>query len=165
LATLVVTRWNSFCLAFERAAKLQNAFDLYINYWCGKQKIADIYARSRSNKAPDAPSWMRSGGHTAADWQVGNEYIPVLQPLEEATKRPLRRNIRSYPGFRVPRYLLDAFEEHVRPFEDVEHEQYDAPKDHLVINSRGAWANVSEYFSELDDSPVYYADCCLHPYY
>jgi hypothetical protein len=77
---------------------------------------------------------MRSGGHTATDWQVGNEYIPVLQPLEEATKRPLRRNIRSYPRFRVPRYLLDAFEEHVRPFEDVDYEQYDAPKDHLVTD-------------------------------
>jgi hypothetical protein len=82
----VVTCWNSFCLAFERAAKLQNAFNSYISYWCKKQKIADIHARSRSNKTPNAPSRMRSGGLTAADWQVVNEYILVLQPAEGGNK-------------------------------------------------------------------------------
>jgi hypothetical protein len=30
---------------------------------------------------------------------------------------------------------------------------------------RGAWAKLSEYSSKLGDSPVYYAACCLHPYY
>jgi hypothetical protein len=94
----------------------------------------------------------------------------VLQPLKEATKRLEGRSKSGrfsaiYEVIPVFEYLLDAFKEHVRPFEDVDYEQYDAPEDHLAINSRGAWAKVSEYFSKLNDSPVYYAACCLHPYY
>jgi hypothetical protein len=99
-----------------------------------------------------------------------NEYISVLQPLKEATQR-LEGSGKSgrfgaiYEVIPVFECLLDAFEEHVRLFEDVDYEQYDAPEDHLAINSSGAWAKVSEYFSKLDDSPVYYAACCLHPCY
>jgi hypothetical protein len=79
---------------------------------------------------------MRSSGLTAADWQVVNEYISVLQPLKEATKRLEGRGKSGrfgaiYEVIPVFEYLLDAFEEHVRPFEDVDYEQYDAPKDHL----------------------------------
>jgi hypothetical protein len=86
---------------------------------------------------------MRSSRLTAADWQVVNEYISVLQPLKEATKRLKGRGKSSrfgaiYKVSLVFEYLLDAFEEHVQPFEDVNYEQYNAPEDHLAINSRGA---------------------------
>jgi hypothetical protein len=66
----VVTRWNSYCEAFERAAELQTAFNSYINNHIEKQRIADRHAEDRNNKLPDAPQWMRSGGLSANNWQV-----------------------------------------------------------------------------------------------
>jgi hypothetical protein len=61
----------------------------------------------------------------------------VLQPLKEATKRLEGRSKSGrfsaiYEVIPVFEYLLDAFKEHVRPFEDVDYEQYDAPEDHLA---------------------------------
>jgi hypothetical protein len=37
--------------------------------------------------------------------------------------------------------------------------------DHLHINLRAAWTKAESYYNKLDDSPVYYAATCLHPYY
>jgi hypothetical protein len=83
--TTSVQSFNPSCIRAVHTPE-QNAFNLYISYWCEKQKIANIHAQSRSNKTPNAPFWMRSGGLTAADWQVVNKYILVLQPLKKATK-------------------------------------------------------------------------------
>jgi hypothetical protein len=83
----VVTRWNSYYSCFERAVELQAAVSAYANSHIDRIKIEDAYARSRGNKLPDAPHWMRSDGLRAADWQVVSEYIDVLGPLKECTKR------------------------------------------------------------------------------
>jgi hypothetical protein len=61
--------------------------------------------------------------------------------------------------------LLEAFEGQAQPYEDVDYTPVDAPKDHLAINSKAAWAKLSNYFSKLDKSPVFYAACCLHPHF
>jgi hypothetical protein len=37
--------------------------------------------------------------------------------------------------------------------------------DHLYINLRAAWRKANEYYNKLDDSSIYYAATCLHPYY
>ena len=37
--------------------------------------------------------------------------------------------------------------------------------DHLYINLRAAWRKANEYYNKLDDSSIYYAVTCLHPYY
>jgi hypothetical protein len=84
-----VTRWNSFCMAFERAVELQYAFNLYISFYVDQQHLADAYARAKDNKKPHAATWMRSDGLTATDWAVITEYIEVLKPLKDATKRGL----------------------------------------------------------------------------
>lgn len=74
----VVTRWNSFFSAFERAVKLHSAFDAYASYHVNMIADADAIATVRGNKRPDAPTWMRSGGLSAADWAVITKYINVL---------------------------------------------------------------------------------------
>jgi hypothetical protein len=66
-----------------------------------------------------------------------------LQPLKEATKRLEGRGKSGrfsaiYEVIPVFEYLLDGFEEHVRPFKNVNYKQYNAPEDHLAINSLGA---------------------------
>ncbi|KAA8620702.1 hypothetical protein PtrV1_05203 [Pyrenophora tritici-repentis] len=65
----VVTRWNSYVSCFERAVELQLAVNGYANYHIQKIETEDAYARSRNNKLPAAPDWMRSDGINAHDWQ------------------------------------------------------------------------------------------------
>jgi hypothetical protein len=166
----VVTRWNSFCSAFERAVQLQGAFNSYINYHVADQRRLDDYARAHNNKMPTAPRWMRSGGLSAHDWQVIADYVQVLQPLKMATKRLEGRGKAGrfgaiYEVIPVFEYLLESLKERIRGFDCVDFEQPNAPEDHFVINTKAAWAKLSNYYQKLDESPVYYAACCLHPYY
>jgi hypothetical protein len=46
---LVITRWNSYYLCFERAVKLQVAVNAYANSHINRVKTKDAYARSRNN--------------------------------------------------------------------------------------------------------------------
>jgi hypothetical protein len=82
-----VTRWNSFCSAFERAVLLKPAFNSYISFYIKQRCVANSHAQTKNNKTPQAPAWMRSEGLTTSDWAVTTEYIEVLKPLEDATKR------------------------------------------------------------------------------
>jgi hypothetical protein len=164
-----VTRWNSFCSAFERAVELQPAFNAYINFYVEQQRLADTYARTRNNKTPYAPVWMRSDGLTAADWAVITEYIDVLKPLKDATKRVEGRGKGGrfgaiYEVIPVFEYLMETFEARVRQYERVNFNQHDGPEDHLAINFSAAWDKLSEYYGKLDESPAYFAACALHPY-
>jgi hypothetical protein len=113
---------------------------------------------------------MRSGGLTANDWAVVNDYIEVLQPLKSATKRLEGRGTSGrfgaiYEVLPVFEYLLGEFEQRYKPYELVDYEATGAPEDHLAINLKAAWAKLNRYYQKLDESPVYYAACCLHPYY
>ena len=74
----VVTRWNSFLSAFKRAVKLHSAFNAYASYYVNTIADANAIATVRGNKPPDVPTWIRSGGLSAADWAVITEYINVL---------------------------------------------------------------------------------------
>jgi hypothetical protein len=69
----VVTRWNSFCSAFERAVKLQPAINAHATHHIRRIRDEDTLAAGRRNKLPDAQPWMRSDGLSAADWVVVTE--------------------------------------------------------------------------------------------
>ncbi|EAT76060.2 hypothetical protein SNOG_16572 [Parastagonospora nodorum SN15] len=158
----VVTRWNSYYSALERATYLKGGFDLYIE----KHK-------ERRGTQSDAPAWMRSGGLQAADWAVVTEYQRCLEPLKITTKRLEGRGKHHGSSFGaihevlpVFEYLLDQLEKLAEPYADVVFDAHEeAPEDHLHINLRNAWVKAEEYYRKLDDSPVYYAATCLHPYY
>lgn len=62
-------------------------------------------------------------------------------------------------------YLLSELEQRYRPYELVDYEATGAPEDHLAINLKAAWAKINDYYGRLDESPVYFAAVCLHPYY
>jgi hypothetical protein len=83
----VFTRWNSYFLCFERAVKLQLAVNAYANSHIERVRDKTTYAISKGNQLPDSQPWMRSNGLTADDWQVITEYIDVLGPLRDCTKR------------------------------------------------------------------------------
>ncbi|KAK1912941.1 hypothetical protein P3342_004877 [Pyrenophora teres f. teres] len=78
----VVTRWNSYYSALERATYLKGGFDLYI-----EKHVSRVAYEERRGTQSDAPAWMRSGGLQAADWAVVTEYQRCLEPLKITTKR------------------------------------------------------------------------------
>jgi hypothetical protein len=138
-----VTRWNSFCSAFERAVLLQPAFNSYISFYVEQQRIADLHAQTKNNKTPHAPVWMRSNGLTAADWAAITEYIEVLKPLKDATKRLEGRGNSGrfgaiYEVIPVFEFLMGRFEQRLRQYKRVDFEQCEAPEDHISINFRAA---------------------------
>ncbi|KAI1507609.1 Dimer-Tnp-hAT dimerization containing protein [Pyrenophora tritici-repentis] len=167
----VVTRWNSYVSCFERAVELQLAVNGYANYHIQKIETEDAYARSRNNKLPAAPDWMRSDGINAHDWQVIAEYIDVLRPLKQATKRLEGRGKSGAFGaiaevIPVFEYLLGVYEDRLQSYEDVIHDEHtESPEDHLAINLRAALVKAREYYNKLDLSPAYYAATILHPRY
>ncbi|KAG9379739.1 Dimer Tnp hAT domain containing protein [Pyrenophora tritici-repentis] len=152
----VVTRWNSFHDTFVRAAKLHNA--------------VDEYAQSHIERTMGADALMRSNGLTADDWAVITQYISVLEPLKEATKRLEARGKAGrfgaiYEVIPVFEAVLAVYEQLLKNHESVDYNANSAPEDHLPINLRAAWAKLNAYYTKLDESPTYFAATCLHPYY
>jgi hypothetical protein len=174
----VVTCWNSYYSAFERAVKLQHAVNAYANHHIRRVQDEDTYAISHSNELPEAATWMQSDGLTAADWAVITEYIDVLKPLKSATKRLEGRGkdadgrvgggrystiAKVIPVFE---YILTYYEQHIKAYKSVDYNAHrEAPEDHLPINLCAAWAKASNYYNKLDLSPAYYAATLLHPRY
>lgn len=166
----VVTRWNSYYDALARASQLQAAVNAYVARHIDDTRTADAYARVNNNKLRDVPAWVRSSGLSANDWQVITEYMEVLLPLKEATKRLEGCGKGDafgaiYEVIPVFEQLLAAFERKLRQFDNVDHHQTGAPEDHLPTNLRAAWLKLNHYYRLLDASPIYYAACCLHPFY
>jgi hypothetical protein len=118
-----------------------------------------------------AVSWMRSSGLSAADWDVITEYLDMFKPLKLATKQLEGRGKGGqygaiYEVIPVYEYVLSYYEQRVIAYNDVDYNAAtDAPKDHLAINLRAAWAKASDYDTKLDASPAYYAATILRPYY
>jgi hypothetical protein len=92
----------------------------------------DTYVISRDNKLPEAATWMRPDGLTAADWAVVTEYIDVLKPLKSATKR-LEARGKDADGrvgggrygaipevIPVFEYILTYYEQRVKAYESVD---------------------------------------------
>jgi hypothetical protein len=59
----------------------------YASFHIQETEYAAEVAAENNNKPPTVPSWVLSGGLTAADWAVITEYIEVLKPLKSATDR------------------------------------------------------------------------------
>ncbi|PZD22260.1 hypothetical protein A1F96_11295, partial [Pyrenophora tritici-repentis] len=116
---------------------------------------ADAYARSRNNKLTKA---------------VITQYISVLEPLKEATKRLEARGKAGrfgaiYEVIPVFEAVLAVYEQLLKNHESVDYNANSAPEDHLPINLRAAWAKLNAYYTELDESPAHFAATCLHLYY
>jgi hypothetical protein len=121
LIKLVVTRWNSYYSALERATYLKGGFDLYI-----KKHVSRVAYEERRGTQSDAPAWMRSGGLQAADWAVITEYQRCLEPLKITTKRLEGRGKHYSSNFGaihevlpVFKYLLNQLEKLAKPYADV----------------------------------------------
>jgi hypothetical protein len=117
----VITRWNSYYNALERATYLKGGFDLYI-----ENHGSRVAYEERRGTKNDTPAWMRSGGLQAADWAVITEYQRCLEPLKTTTKRLEGRGKHYGSNFGaiyeiipVFEYLLDPLEKLAEPYANV----------------------------------------------
>jgi hypothetical protein len=164
----VVTRWNSYLDFLERAVRLHEAIDAFVDYKTDSATRARSTARARGQQAKDlAEPDVR--GLSAADWATVSQYIDILQPLKEATKRLEGRGSSGYGAlyevYPTFEYLLAQFEQLAESFTAVDYNEADAPEDHLEINVTAAHTKLSKYYAKLEDSPAYYGATILHPYY
>jgi hypothetical protein len=101
---------------------------------------------------------------------VITEYQDCLKPLKLATERlegrgKAGRYSAIYEIIPVFEYVLNLLGARTQPYDHVNFNELDTPKDHLIINLRAAWAKANDYYTKLDHLPAYYAALCLHPYY
>lgn len=62
--------------------------------------------------------------------------------------------------------MLLAFEYLLKELEDHKADQAEfQDRDHFRLNVNAAWQKLDEYYSKLDETPVYYAALALHPAY
>jgi hypothetical protein len=142
----IVTRWNSYYNALERATYLKGGFDLYI-----ERHVSRAAYEERRGAKNDTPAWMRSGGLQAADWAVITEYQRCLEPLKITTKRLEGRGKHHGSNFGaihevipVFEYLLDQLEKLAKPFVDVVFDAHEeAPKGKFYTYLCALLANLS----------------------
>jgi hypothetical protein len=63
----------------------------------------------------------------------------------------------------MPRSLTKTVKE--RSIRHNNAEATGAPEDRLATNLKATWGKLNNYYSRLDESPVYYAAAALHPYF
>ncbi|KAI2479859.1 hypothetical protein Ptr902_09124 [Pyrenophora tritici-repentis] len=101
---------------------------------------------------------------------VLQEFGIILKPLKEATRSLEARGTLGsfgaiYEVYLVYEAVLKAYETALKPYGGVNHNELHSLEDYLVINLRAAWHKLDRYYLLLDDSPAYYAACCLYLYY
>jgi hypothetical protein len=94
----------------------------------------------------------------------------VLQPLKKATKQvkargKLGRFSATYKVIPVFKAVLSVYNQLIKAYNNVNHDEANAPKDYLPINLRAAYAKANNYYAKLNNLPAYYATVCLYLYY
>lgn len=114
---------------------------------------------------------MRVGGLTSYDWDVIKQYIQLLEPLQQATLKlkgrgKAGRNGAIWEVIPCMEFLIRHYEEAKARLTEATTEDYpdqDAIKDHYEINVNRGWAKLQKYYTALNQTPIYYAACLLHP--
>ncbi len=185
LITDVTTRWNSFYDSATRAVYLKPAIeaimDEEIAAYDKQVRQAGLNPRKPQPKRPSILDDVLS----AVDWSVISQYLSVLKPLKDATMR-----LQGHAGGKSGSIwrVIPVFEELMRHFEEQaalhliravvrpdSHSSNSLPsnepavddtielEDHFSINIDLAWTKLNQYYTKLDNSPIYVAAVVLHP--
>ena len=188
----VETRWNSFYNSAARACYLRVAIDELLieeeTQWL--QYCARCEQGNRQIKRQRPP--ILSDMLDTDDWQVIAQYVAILKPLEDATLA-LEGHIGGRCGaiWRVlPQYekVLQHFESLVEQYPIINEPPMAATatsfdtsqtstadslsalpatqstaERHFNINIKLAWQKINDYYSKLDNTPIYIAAVVLHP--
>lgn len=188
----VETRWNSFHHSAERACYLRVAIDELLieedtqwRQYCARCEQAN---REIKRRRPPILSDMLSTN----DWAVITQYVAILKPLKDATLA-LEGHIGGRFGaiWRVlPQYekVLQHFESLVEQYLVIDEPPATAiatsfdtsntftvdslsalpatqstAERHFNINIKLAWQKIDDYYTKLDNTPLYVAAMVLHP--
>jgi len=155
----VKTRWNSTHDMIKRANKLKQG----LNYFIDKEVFED-----RAGVGEADAEYIDENRLSKEDWEILEEYLDFLNPLEVATQ-VLQGTPGEHSSGRQKQGLaanvLLAFEYILGHMEKTK-EKYRgrAAKDrHLSVVVELAWAKCTDYYRKLDDTPIYLAGVILHP--
>jgi hypothetical protein len=139
------TRWNSTYDMIERAVKLRNTIDAYI----------------QTQLQNDPKSSIRHDQLSALDWTNLTEYLSILQPFKVATKSLEGRATGGQFG--AIWEVLPAMEFLLEHLEELKQQYKNHPDDHFKIGINLAWQKLDEYYNKTSVSPAYVAAVVLHP--
>ncbi|KAF1939367.1 hypothetical protein EJ02DRAFT_424934 [Clathrospora elynae] len=86
-------------------------------------------------------------------------HLKLLQPI----KPVVTCWISYFDAIKRATYLYASFDSYIE--KHISRVAYEEQRDHLYINIQAAWSKANEYYGKLDNSPVYYAATCPHPYH
>ena len=183
-----LTRWNSFDDCAKRAITLRACIDDFIeeerDQWSSFRRRPELKRHERRYARGKEPSVLRDQ-LTSDDWSVVIQYHEILQPFKHATLH-LQGQIGGctsaiWQVLPVFEQLLTHLEEQRRMHQpsdshsllpeqscDQEHEApaalgYLSAERHFSTNINLGWQKLDEYYTKLDQSPIFCAAVVLHP--
>jgi hypothetical protein len=176
------TRWNSFDDCAERAITLRASIDDFIeeerDKWTSSRRRPELKRNERRFAKGREPSVLQDQ-LTSDDWNVVIQYHEILRPFKKATLL-LQGQIGGCSGaiwqvLPVFDQLLTHLEEQRyshRPIglhstdqalETSPDTEYLTAEHHFSTNINLGWQKLDEYYTRLDQSPIFCAAVVLHP--
>lgn len=164
-----VTRWLSQYYMMKRALHLRRHIELLI--FQQQQEWQAQNANRRNPTTSTMPFICKDENKlTESDWDFIQVLTDILERYEDTililegdgmARRRKKGWTGSYGciwhvllGFE---YLLEILEEHKASESQFEN------RDHFRLNVNAAWAKLNDYYSKLDETPIYYVSLALHP--
>jgi len=160
---LIILRWNSTRDMLYRARELRTSLDEFLDQ--------EQYDRSRSRRTTRSPDEVdnRIGNAIFAerlkndDWAIINEVIDMLEPLKQFTKR-----MEGRPSEETANGIRDVYDsvrlilEHLETLK-LQYSESGETGMAFWAAIEAAWSKANEYYTALDDTPVYTAALLFDP--
>ena len=157
------TRWNSLYRMIQRAIQLKNQVDYFLI-----QHSASSHSSSRPGSEEERA--LKHDLLTPEDWLLLVEMLEILKPFETLTTRMEGYGLKGERGcvweyLTSLEFLMTKLEEKKQSYNAlVNNPDLCTPENrHLEVCITNAWMKINEYYSRLDQSPIYYAACVTNP--
>lgn len=168
------TRWLSQLYMIRRALQLRDYFEQLIvkhkQTWERENKLKRGSGFKKGVKYPSICEPENQLDET--DWKVLEIFAEVLTVFEDAVKTlegdgMLRKRKKGWVGsYGNPWDVIIGYEFLLGTLEKYKEMAATLPEpEHFRININLGWDKLGEYYSLLDETPIYYAALALHPAY
>jgi hypothetical protein len=170
VVTDVATRWLSTLYMIRRALLLKSFLE---DLWYGqKSEWEGLVLRGKKSRN-EIPLCLRDESKMDEnDWIIISLFNEVLQNFEhvlitlEGDGQQRKRKSGHTEAFGCPWDILLGYEYLLNKMELYKAAAHRYPEPgHFRVNINLCWKKLDEYYSRLDETPVYYAAVALHPAY